>query len=363
MKILVEKFRLIGDVLLTTPLLENLKHFYPDAQIHFALNRGCEEVLTQNPCVDKIHIYEREKIKNANIFRRIWCEFKFSLSLKKEKFDMVIQTTDGDRGVILAIICGAKEIVAYPTRHAYLNKFITKKLVDNTNKHIVESSLDGLNALGFEPISKKVRIYFDDFSDKFSALPQNFIHIHFMSRNFFKCLSDEFAAKIIDFCEIDLGIKVVITGDKDENEMRKNEQILSLCRSNPIKFLGNLNLKEVAFLNSKSKLFIGIDTGIMHIAAANNIPVIAFFGPSGAHRWGAWDNDLLKNNYLATSGIQTCGKHTIIQDNRSCIPCKQKGCDNSGVSKCLCELDFNQICKIIKFKVDELGLKGDKCVS
>ena len=356
MKILVEKFRLIGDVLLTTPLLENLRHFYPDAEIHFALNRGCEEMIAQNPCVDKIHIYERDKIKNANIFKRIWCEFKFAMSLKKEKFDIIIQTTEGDRGLILAIICGAKEVIAYPTRHEYLNKFITKSLENPYKKHIIEASLDGLYALGLTPISKKVRLYFDDFSEKFSDLPQNFIHIHLISSKFFKCISDELSAKIIDFCEIDLGVKVVLTGYKNEDEMKKNEQILSLCKSNPIKFFGNLNLKEVAFLNSKARLFIGIDTSIMHIAAANNIPVIAFFGPSGAFEWGPWDNDLNKSAYASRNGVQGMGKHIVIQHNEACVPCGQKGCNNSGISKCLTELSFEQICKIIKFRAQEINL-------
>ena len=126
MKILVMKFRRIGDVLLTTPLLENLRHFYPDAQIHFALNRSSKEMITQNPNVAKIHIYEREKIKNANIFARIWGEIKFALELRREKFDIIIQTTEGDRGLILAILSGAREIVAYPTRHMQLNNLLQK---------------------------------------------------------------------------------------------------------------------------------------------------------------------------------------------------------------------------------------------
>lgn len=356
MKILVMKFRRIGDVLLTTPLLENLRHFYPDAQIHFALNRSSKEMITQNPNVAKIHIYEREKIKNSNIFARIWGEIKFALELRREKFDIVIQTTEGDRGLILAILSGAKEIVAYPTRHTQLNKFITKSLKHSEEKHTVEQNLDVLRVLGFEPVSKKVSIYFDDFREKFNDLPQNFIHIHLMSIDFFKCLSDELAAKIIDFCEIDLGIKVIITGDKNEDEMQKNEQILSLCKSNPIKFLGNLSLKEVAFLNSKARLFIGVDTSIMHISAANNTPVIAFFGPSGAFEWGPWDNDLQKSNYLARKGIQSTNKHIVIQDDRHCVPCGAKGCENSGISKCLTELNFEQICKIIKFKAQEINL-------
>ena len=71
MKILVMKFRNIGDVLLTTPLIENLHHFYPGATIDFALNRGCEAMIEKNPFVNKIHIYEREKIKRAGLFENL----------------------------------------------------------------------------------------------------------------------------------------------------------------------------------------------------------------------------------------------------------------------------------------------------
>ena len=57
MKILLLKFRNIGDVLLITPLISNLKDHYPDAQIDIAVNKGTESMLTINPNINKLIIY------------------------------------------------------------------------------------------------------------------------------------------------------------------------------------------------------------------------------------------------------------------------------------------------------------------
>ena len=67
MKILLIKYRNIGDVLLVTPLISNLKFFYPDAQIDFALNRGTEDMLNLNPNISNIIVYDRNEIKTINI--------------------------------------------------------------------------------------------------------------------------------------------------------------------------------------------------------------------------------------------------------------------------------------------------------
>lgn len=68
MKILIIKFRFIGDVLLTTPLVANLKTHYPNASIHFALNQGTQAVIQNNPQIDKIHIYDRARLSKNLIY-------------------------------------------------------------------------------------------------------------------------------------------------------------------------------------------------------------------------------------------------------------------------------------------------------
>ena len=61
MKILIIKFRNIGDVLLSTPLVSNIKYYYPDSNIDFALNKGCEEMVYGNPDINNIIVYDRSK--------------------------------------------------------------------------------------------------------------------------------------------------------------------------------------------------------------------------------------------------------------------------------------------------------------
>lgn len=347
MKILIMKFRNIGDVLLTTPLINNLKRVYPNAQIHFALNSECKDMITQNPNIDKIHSYERKK---RGIFSRIKYELNFARSLKKEKFDLIIQTTEGDRGVFIGAFCKPKTLISFPTRHFYLNYFITKQIVtDKLNLHTVEQNLLALNALGFEAIDKKVEIFFDNKLP--IELPAKFIHIHPVSRWMFKCINDKIMSEIIDFIENELNIKAVLTSDKNEIELKKIRDILELCKSNPINLSGKLSLKEVASLSKKSIMYIGVDTAIMHIAAANDTPVLAFFGPSSAITWGAWDNSFMENGYKNRSGIESMGKHTAFRDVRNCMPCNRDGCNGCKISDCLMNLDILNIKNLIKTKL------------
>lgn len=357
-KILIMKFRNIGDVLLTTPLISELARIYPNAKIHFALNDGTQAILEQNPYIQKIHIYQRERIKKLGIFGRLRGEFAYFKSLKNENFDLIIQSTSGERGIILGAFCRPRTLIAYKSKNAFLNRFITHFLPAQGLRHSVICNLDAIKILNYEPKNTKVSIYFDDYSKFFSgknALPENFIHIHAMSRWLFKCASDEINAQIIDFCELELGIKVVLTCANDEKEIQKSKKILSLTKAKPLSFLGTLSLKQVAFLSSKAKLFIGADTAIMHIAASVETPVIALFGPSGAMHWGPWDNSFLLSSYTKKNGLQNMGKHSVIQKSWECVPCGKDGCNGSKISRCLNELDLTIIKKVISNKISKIS--------
>jgi heptosyltransferase-3 len=150
-------------------------------------------------------------------------------------------------------------------------------------------------------------------------------------------------AKIIDFCELELDQRVVITAAPIQAELDKINSILSLCKSNPINLSGDLSLKQTAALNKSAKFFIGVDTAIMHISAANNTPVFAFFGPSGTDHWGPWDNNMMKSGYAQRNGFQIMGMHRVFSESRECQPCGKDGCNGTKISDCLMELDMSII--------------------
>ena len=351
MKILIMKFRNIGDVLLTTPLIKNLKLNFPDAQIDVLINKGTESVLKYNPAINKIYTYDRNKYKNFYLLKRLIKEYKFLNNFKG--YDIVINTTEGDRGALIAKFSNAKIKIGYPVKkNIFLKKVFNKILKINWNNHIVENNLDAVRVLKKRIYEKKVEVFWDKSDEEKvnSLIPEKFVHIHPVSRWLFKCVKDEIMAKIIDFIK-NKGYEVVITASPDEKELKKVNSILSHCKTKPLNLSGKLSLNQVACLSSKAKAFVGVDTAVMHMAAAVNTPVIAFFGPSAAFNWGPWDNDLTNSGYVNKTGIQKMGKHTVIQHNWECIPCEKDGCRGSKISECLMEFDMNNIYNILEEKL------------
>jgi heptosyltransferase-3 len=155
-------------------------------------------------------------------------------------------------------------------------------------------------------------------------------------------------SQIIDYCQLELGLKVVITASDDDMEIQKVDRIIALAKSDPINLSGILTLQQTAALNKKAKLFIGVDTAIMHMSAANNVPVFAFFGPSGACHWGPWDNSLMESGYTKVSGMQVMGMHRVFSESRVCQPCGKDGCNGTKISDCLMSLDITNIKTQIK---------------
>lgn len=359
MKILILKFRNIGDVLLITPLLSNLRQYYPKSQIDVAVNKGTEPMVSLNPNINKLIIYDRDYIKSLPAIKRILKEIQFSFSFRKERYDMVINLTEGDRGAQIALVSGAPIRIGHLNNNRIFKSAFTYYLLKQDFRHTLETNLDPLRILDIPIKSKRVEIFWNKEDEEFvnNKLPDvdNFIHIHPVSRWLFKCINDQIMAKIIDYCEMELDTKVVITAAPIQAELNKVGSIVALCKSSPIHLSGKLSLKQTASLNKRAKLFVGVDTAIMHISAANDTPVLAFFGPSGTDHWGPWDNHLMQSSYTKRNGLQCMGQHRVIAESRECQPCGQDGCNGTKVSDCLMSLDVN----IIKENIREILNKYD----
>ncbi len=347
MKILLMKYRNIGDVLLSTPLIDSLKNVYPDSEIDFCVNRGCEDMLTLNPSISKVFCYERQRVKTNNFFVRIAEDFKFVLEVRKRNYDLVINLTEGERGALIAYFSRAKTKLGFKVRRGVFAKVkvFDKLAQDQLYQHTVDKDMQFISLLGEKVEAKRVGLYFSDANKKkidgllLEHGVHDFIHIHPVSRWMFKCWSDKRMANAIDYLSIVKGKKVVITSSPDKIEMDRVHSILALCGSFPINLAGQLSLKELASLSAQSSLFFGVDSAPMHMAAALNTPVIALFGASEPKIWGPWNNDIdTQNDYQSMDGVQSNGKHRIISSMDHTIYHKKGskhcvGMDNISVSQ------------------------------
>ena len=358
MKILITKFRSVGDVILLTPLIRNLKSNYPNSKIDLMVNKGTEVLISHNPNIHRIILHDRFRLRAMSIWQRIKTEFKTLRSIRKNHYDIVISSDRGDRGAQIAYFSGAKVKIGRDCYDNVLNRVaFTHRFSAQESRHIVELNFDPLRLLNLPINDKGLDVHWsgkDDISAREIVKDTGkFIHIHPVSQCMYKCINDKIMAQVIDYCELELKTKVVLTAAPVDQELERVANILKHTQSKPIDLSGKLTLLEASALNKLAQMLIVVDTAIMHIATANDVPVLAFFGPTAVDNWGPWDKALTETTYQRKGGMQQHGKHRVLMDNRECVPCSQTGCNNSGVSDCLNTLNLDLIKENIRNTLNE----------
>ena len=328
-RILLIKLREIGDLLLTTPAVKAVRSAYPKSYLAILVNSGTEDVVRGNPDLDDVIVFERGW-KTLPLLKRLRREGTFLAQVRKRRFDVVFDFTGGDRASLLALVSGARVRVSYDLNRGFWGKqFLYTHQVrwGVQAKHMVEHSLDLVRPFvpepdryaPFMPCAQEDRERVAARLEEDGAGGDRLrVHIHPTSKWFFKCWRDEAVAEVIDYLAGGLGARVVVTSGPASREVEKASRIVSLCRHRPLNWSGCTTLKELAALSAACHLFVGVDTGPMHIAAAVGTPVVALFGPSGEHQWGPWGEG-----------------HTVVAQPFPCRPCGQDGCYGSKRSECL----------------------------
>lgn len=352
MKILIIKQRTIGDVILLTPLLHNINKGFPNSNIDVLLNKGTEDILNCNPNISNLIIYKKKYLGILPKTRRIFNEIKLFLYIYKKKYDVVIDLDKGDRGVLISKFSGAKiKIGNSGVGENIFSNVYTNILPGHERRHTVDVNLDPLSILKIPVYNKKVSICWSENDECIVNTYINgidkYVHIHPFSRVENKEIDLKTLSKIVDFFEIDLGLKIVLTAAPIKRELENTKKLVTMCKSSPINLSGLLSIRQTSVLNSKARLFIGVDTAIMHIAAANNVPILVFFGPTTPDIWGPWSNDTESASFHNKGGVQKNGNTIVFSEIRDCLPCNNKGCEKGSASQCLVGLDFEAIKKQI----------------
>jgi len=348
MKILIIKFRNIGDVLLATPLISNLKAHFSQSSIDFATNLECASVIKNNPNISNLILYNREKIKKLNFFYRLKEELSLLILIRKKKYDLVINLTEGERGAIYAIFSGAEKRMGLKLKNNLYKyfKIYTNYLNEDYSIHALEKDLRFLEHLNKKTISYDLEIFWEKSIEKALVQKYNylfskkFVVIHPVSRWMFKCWDDKNMARVIDYIKLNKAVEVVITSSGNENEKQRVKKIISLTKSKPINLSGLLTIEELAILLSKAQLFFGIDSAPMHIAAACKVPIVGLFGASYPLIWGPlYNNQKFRN----IDGIQYNGKHYVISNMDHEIFYK----DGIKSSRGMLKIEFSKVVEVL----------------
>jgi len=302
--VLLIKLRHHGDVLLATPVARTLKACFPECQVDFLVYEETEKILQDNPDVRDVFIWHRAGRKWSRLKKNL----RLFLDLRRRRYDCVIHLSDQMQGALLAKFLRPQQSIGidYPKRRYFFWQTCFLKLTPlfpSNTRHSVEQNLATLAHLSLplvkvenqDPHADHCRLIINPEDRKYIhkrlqqiAITTPYLLIHPSARWFFKCWEEDRFAKVIEHFA-SLGWPILLTSGPSELEQAMVRKILQEIHVPRVYSLaGQLTLKQLGAVIDQARLFIGVDSVPMHMAAALKKDVVALFGPSKVNEWHPW---------------------------------------------------------------------------
>jgi lipopolysaccharide heptosyltransferase III len=292
MRILLIKPKHIGDSLLLTPTITAIKTAYPEAKIWVMVRRGCEGILAGCPDIEEILTLagvEKSDRKPGDL----WRQLKILCRLWSVKFDYVFELGDGHRARLFAMLCRARRRYSVktssPLTRLERRRFTAVSSFDWQTCHRVEKDYHSVS--------------------EFLPLPRPIPALRF-EREFAQSWKP--GEGLTNFCVMQIGKRqglsrwhrqgweevgrqllerfsaVVIVSGPADYEVEEAAWLKERLGPRVLCTLGRASWPQVAGLLYRARLYVGLDTAAMHLAAACQCPVVALFGPSIEDHWHPW---------------------------------------------------------------------------
>lgn len=266
-KCLIIQTAFIGDVILSTSLIEKLKKTFPDLEIHFLLKKGNESLLKDHPQIDQLYVWDKSKNKYKNMFSLI-------VDIRKHNFDLVVNVHR----------FGSSGLFSFLSKGVYKSGFSS-----NPFAFCYAKTVDYSNASNEHEI-KRNQALIEEITDSEPALPKlypsklDFIKVKKYIGDSFVCFAPASVwatkqlpiEKWIELANKLKSKKIYLLGGKTDFDF-VNTVIEKSNHSNIENLCGKLSLLESAAIMSSSDMNYVNDSGPMHLSSAMNTPTTAFY--------------------------------------------------------------------------------------
>ena len=330
-KFLIIRFSSIGDIILTTPVIRCLRKKYPGAEIHFLTKISFKKIVETNPYLNKVHT--------------LGDSFELMLhELKTEEYDYIIDLHHNLRTLRIKRLL--KNVKSFSFNKLNIEKYLLKAFKINMlpNIHIVDRNLETVRSLGVTNDGLGLDYFIPEKEVvKHTDLPTSHLH-GFISIVIGAALATKKMPnhKLKELCAA-IKHPVILLGGKEDFNNAEN-----IASADPIKIYnacGKFSLHESADLIRQSKLVITHDTGLMHIAAALQKPMIAI-----------WGNTIPAFGMYPYYGNKSMQQFETVQVNKLwCRPCSKIGHHKcpKGHFKCMEMIPVNEIVNMVHLRLHQ----------
>lgn len=332
-RILVTRVDRIGDVVLSTPVFPAIKAKYPESHVALIVVKGREALVEGNPWIDEVIAYDK-KGKDGSW----WETFLFSQSLRRKKFDVVINLHATNRVNLISWLAGIPIRIGYKRKNYQLLTHAIEERKREGEFHEAEYNFDLLRLIEV-PKPEHLELYFPlNQADGVSFRSQSpelegkrYVVFHPSASCPSKIWPVQKMAELADRMVEQYGIFPVIVAGFDG--VKESSAMSSVMKNKHLNLGGKLSLGVLGWVLKNTRLLVSNDSGPVHIACAVGTPVISIFGRNqaglSAKRWGPLSQ-----------------KSSWIQKDVGCIECFAHDCRIDF--KCLKELTVSDLLDEVK---------------
>jgi lipopolysaccharide heptosyltransferase II len=290
MKILIVKLCCIGDILFTTPAVRALRRGFPKAHLAYLVGSWSKEIIEDNPNLDEIIIYDAPA-HSINRRQAVIGTLRCLQYLHRKKFDLAVIFHRSTSSSLFTLLAGIPKRIGFD--YAGKSKLLTQKVPFDANKHEVDRYLDITTSLGVEPVgrSTELRVMPQEEEDALRLLREKGVGSEdrivailagggknpgtsMPTKRWHPSKFAELADAIIE----EYGAKVILIGAPSDQQVAG--EVTHAMHNKPIDLVGRTTLKKLSAVLKCCQLFVGGDSGPLHMAAAVDTPTVGIFGPS-----------------------------------------------------------------------------------
>lgn len=293
LRLLLVKLKHIGDALLLTPTLVAIRENYPSAEIWVVVRAGTEGILACCSAIDRL-VTVTPAESNRRSFGSRWRDIRTWRELRRQKFDYAFELTDGDRGRWLAGMSRAKarcvNVSFYRPNFWWRSRFNRFSETAWTQGHRVEKDFAAIS--DFLPLKGEIpRLCFERSRSREPEILQeldDFAVLHPGTRWTKKRWPKEHWLSLGRSLLGRVG-KIVVSCGPDEDERALAAELVETWGADrAVSADGKWDWSELAGLLYRARVFVGVDTAAMHLAAACQCPIVALFAYSVVSQWSPW---------------------------------------------------------------------------
>jgi len=309
----------IGDLVLTTPAISALREAFPDATIDLFASSHALPIVPPD-LVDEMIPFEKGVSSGTRAFLQT-INFRRTLNLGRRNYDTVIffHHFTLKAGVpkfrVIAQASRAKRIVGLQNDNI---NFLTDSIPDGGfgAKHQAQYWLDLVGLVGADSTPRPAEIYREDYVDQIGyqtrpfavnqGVPKVVIHAGSGGYSTARRWIPERFADVANQLKLESNAEIIFVGKHEDD----SDEVAEMMHFEPTDLVGKTTLPQLADVIENADLFIGADSGVMHIAAATGTPVISIFGPSNFRAWHPW---------------AVGGRASVLTSQVECSPCSYVG--------------------------------------